>query len=241
MTTRPWRTTWILLPVGLGVILFSFFMLIPPAARESSAWLDLGVVAMVFALDFCLAMVRFSGEGGFDARAARISVRFTGALVYSVLAIAGIILGAIYLVSFNIQIVGQVICVFLFLVFHFSSCRAYDGVWSAGRQMAESRQGVSTLKTELEKVEAQFRFVQGDFAQVKQRFARLVDDARYLSPCTTEEARSIEADLQSQIQRLSALLRVTPPDLDLITALIDRSTQLMAMRRQQRHSSGAAS
>lgn len=235
-TREPLFLPWLLLPLGLGLIIAGFLLLIPEADRHSTAWLDLVVVAAVFTLNFLAITERVRGRTDFDAQIARLSVMAPAVMLYSFFAIGGVILGTVNSLPFNWQLLAQATFVFAFLASYFSSSFTYRVVQSVGADETQRRAGLQSLKTTLAMIESQFRLAEGDLTDVRSALARLVEDARFLSPCNTAEAARLENEIEKLLRQSGIALQTAPKDTALLSDLFRRCALLMVERKQQRQS-----
>ena len=235
---RPIYQSWILLPLGLGIILLAFCLLIPQQERSDTAWLNMVVVSLVFIANFAMFMVRLRGRSDFDARLARLSVLGTAISTYTVLALGCVLIGAYLGLPFNWLLVGQATAGFVFAVLYISATYTYHGVAAAGADHDEQRQGVKQLRSTLDRLNVQFHCAEGDLTEAGALWSHLLEDARYLSSCTRPEARELEENLERNLLQIGIALKNRPVDTGLLVEQLQQCTKLMALRRAQKNESG---
>lgn len=230
----------VLYGIGLGLILLGFMLLVPEGARGPLAYLNLGVIAGVFSLSFPLASLWWARARSFESRIPALSIYWSIAGTYGVLALGGLVFMGLQQVPYQFQLLYQLILIFgVGLAFGFAS-------WSSGHasqvalQESAKKAGLTELRTMLAQVEDAFGMVGPGWHQERERVRVLREDARYLAPSDTERERGLETKLGQELNGIRILLGA--PELQNqradLAARIEACHALMSMRKQVNNRQG---
>lgn len=220
--------------IGIALLIFAFFMLIPPGGRTHSAWLDLAVVCIVLSINFPpLAIVQVA-SGIFDYKIPALGLLGVCDAVYSSLAIGLVVYGFFYGLPFSFQFVGQ-----SGLLFAMSTTVAITW-WSSAhaKEVAEEehakRTGLEDLKAALSQCESAFPTKAPLRNRELQSLLALKEDARYLSPSSDESALSYERQMVALVDDIRLRLDdVAPPSAPSpLQEQLEQCATLMALRKQ---------
>ena len=148
------RIYFVLYVVGLGLILGAFYLLVAPEHRTHIAWLNLAAVYAVFTIDFAIFSLASIGTRSFEQRIAGLGILSTTAILYSLLAVALIVVGTVQSLTFRQQLVGHLVLLFGVLI---ATAVARTSILHASEVAEEeknTRSSLEDLKAEIALCEA---------------------------------------------------------------------------------------
>jgi len=220
--------------VGIAVLVFAFFLLIPAGGRSHSAWLDLAVVCIVLSINFPpFAIVRFS-LSSFNVKIPAIGLLIVCDTVYSLLALGLVFYGFSHFLPFRIQLVCQI--GLLFAVATTVSVAGWASAHTAevAKEEYQTKSGLAELKAALSQCEAEFRIKAPNRNRERQLLLKLIEDARYLSPSRDPSAVSYEQQMVAQVDQIRLRLDeiATPLAPSPLDEQFEQCAALMELRKQ---------
>lgn len=193
---------WAIAAAGLGFLLAGFYLLVPEDRRGAVAWLDLGVCAVVFLVNFAnLAFVRPRPQE-FSQQIPKLGLLWTAHVSYTVFALGGIWRGWVFGSPFRFQVFYQAIVLFALIALVSVANRASEHVAGTTQREARLRSSLTTLKQAVGDCDSAFLRVGAAATREYTRFQAIKDDIRYLSPCTRPEAESLDGEIVVLLQEL---------------------------------------
>lgn len=222
--------------VGLGLIGLGFALLVPAPIRNQVAWLDLAVVIAVYSVNFLGMAAKKCSIAGFVLRIPRLAIFIVADPLYTLAALTTIYCGFITAASFNLQLMIQLTLIFLMCMAAAAALAGSERIQYVTAQEAKKTSGIDELKQALARCEISMSASSAVSAELRSRFDRLIEDARFLSPLQAASARSLETKM---IQALNALRDLSDSNDEERTrtegqSLMARCESLMALRRKSR-------
>lgn len=206
MNTKTFLTIAALL-LGEVVIVLGFILLLGPWMPTSVLVLDIIVSTIIY---FSFFGNVFTPLVDFKDRSQRkvgvLGVRWTTIWIYAILAIAVMVVGFFVPLSFTIQILAQLLLLFILIMGIVSSI-------SVAEKTADVYQSENLRRNSLEEVKRVMRQLSASANMsnapddVRQRIDALTDAVRYLSPSDSQEALAAENYIRSIASELAMSLR----------------------------------
>jgi len=220
--------------VGVVLLASAFFILVPEAQRTSTAWLDLAVVIAVFSINFPLLSLGRMRRSSFNDRIPALGLLGLCDLIYSGLAIGFLICGPRAMVPFRLQLVVQLLLMFVAVAVVGTSLMATAHGGEVAEEEDAMRNGLDELKAALARCEAEIRALPPGNARILDLLHKLKEDARYLSPSREASARNCETDLVAQLKEICQQAGATEVPLVAtnLDSWIEQCVELMELRKQ---------
>jgi hypothetical protein len=218
---------YLVLIFGLFLIITGFFMLVPADQRDQVTLLNLAVVCWVFLVLAVTELGLMGFAGSISSREAGLGIRLLSSRLYTLAAIALIILGMALELEFRYQLFLQLTLVFGLLIGYFFTAVSDSKAASVLDEQEQDRMGKAAIQMALSKLE---RVIYQDlprYAAEQQQVERLKEMARFLSPTNNEHARAIDAEAAKLITRAAQVL----PEAGAALALLNQCEQLLILRK----------
>jgi hypothetical protein len=190
---------------GLALILAGFFLAVPEGQRSDVAWLDLAVCGAVFLANFATLPLARPGSGDFSLEIPKLGILWTTHLLYTSLALGGVWRGWVAGVPFHLQLLYHLVLLFglLTILSLAGQASAHAGVVAVAEgRMRGSLEAARKASSDCQAGLARSGFWKDGYT----RFQDLHNDLRYLSPCNTETAVSLDLEIASLLSGLGASL-----------------------------------
>lgn len=198
---------------GQALICIIFFLLLPPSifSEESVMWLDFVVTSIVFWV--WAGNVLFHSLSIDDATQKGIGglgVKLYGAWMYTLFALGYMLLGFYYSysgdpISFGWQITFQAIFLFGLLAMMLGSFKATEKTAEIYRKEETIKKGKLGVRESLTNLLYSMEDGAADAEQVA-RVRRLVEETRYITPSTSDEARILDNRINDDCYSISIAL-----------------------------------
>jgi hypothetical protein len=118
--------------LGLALVVFAFFLIVPPESRSNTAWLDLAALCGLFVLDYPVFLLTRFRFRTFDVVIPQLVVIWKLRVIITPLCILMIWAGWVYGVPFAYQLIYQLTLLFSVLVGSAVAVFAADHVETVG-------------------------------------------------------------------------------------------------------------
>ncbi len=224
------------LPIlGLALIIFGFFLLVPTEKRNATAWLDLIVVSALFLLLFVMISPWRLRADGFDTYISKLSVLLPLSIIFTALSLGIVIVGWVQGISFNYQLFAQLLLSFGILVGASLAILASKQVEKVAGLETQTSESLQTLKVAILGCEKTMADLGPEWNQERESLRKLKENARYLSPSVEPDAISYDQQLCKEIQELSDVIHMpSQPEAkrNEVRAKLEKCTSLMSFRKQ---------
>ena len=227
-TTKTFAT--IVLLAGIAVIFAGFFLLVPEEKRNEIFWLDLIVTCFVFTIS-CVIELGLIANSAFDKQVGGLGIRLSYIRLYSLLAIAIIVIGYFAKAIFNYQLFFQLAAAFILLLGYFFSHLSSSHTSSVQAEQDIQRKG----KDEIIKAISQFEMLiskdSNKFGAEKQKIETIKETVRYLSPTNNSSANELDAEIISSIQQASSVAKNNDNGRTEVFSLLNKCEELLKLRK----------
>ena len=220
--------------VGIALLVFGFFLLVPSELRTHSAWLGLVIVCFVLSINFPpFAIVRLS-LGDFNAKIPALGLLELCDIFYSSLALGLVFCGVVYSLPFRIQLVGQMVLLFAIAtavsIAWWSSAHAVE----VSEEECSNRSGLEDLKAAISQCESELLTKAPNRNREHQLLLRLKEDVRYLSPSRDPSALTYERQIVALVHDIRLRLEDTASSSSPspLNEQLEQCATLMALRKQ---------
>jgi hypothetical protein len=222
--------------VGIALLLVGFFLLVPPEWRTDAARLDLAIAFIVYSVNFPLVSIWWSKPASFNSRIPALGLLGLCDLFYSICAIGLGWYGIVYLLSFRLQLIGQLCLLFLALVVAAIAWMASAHAVEMTEEEKDLHRGLDRLRASIGQCESEIFTRTPIQEQLRQRILKLKEDARYLSPSSDISALSYEEQIATLVDNIRLKLsdRSTPSTSSSVDGQFEQCAALMALRNQVR-------
>jgi len=227
-TTKTFAT--IVLLAGIAVIFAGFFLLVPEEKRNEIFWLDLIVTCFVFTIS-CVIELGLIANSAFDKQVGGLGIRLFYIRLYSLLAIAIIVIGYFAKAIFNYQLFFQLAAAFILLLGYFFSHLSSSHTSSVQAEQDIQRKG----KDEIIKAISQFEMLiskdSNKFGAEKQKIETIKETVRYLSPTNNSSANELDAEIISSIQQAYSVAKNNDNGRTEVFSLLNKCEELLKLRK----------
>ena len=227
-TTKTFAT--IVLLAGIAVIFAGFFLLVPEEKRNEIFWLDLIVTCFVFTIS-CVIELGLIANSAFDKQVGGLGIRLSYIRLYSLLAIAIIVIGYFAKAIFNYQLFFQLAAAFILLLGYFFSHLSSSHTSSVQAEQDIQRKG----KDEIIKAISQFEMLiskdSNKFGAEKQKIETIKETVRYLSPTNNSSANELDAEIISSIQQAYSVTKNNDNGRTEVFSLLNKCEELLKLRK----------
>ncbi|MBS1670077.1 MAG: hypothetical protein JST94_01235 [Bacteroidetes bacterium] len=227
-TTKTFAT--IVLLAGIAVIFAGFFLLVPEEKRNEIFWLDLIVTCFVFTIS-CVIELGLIANSAFDKQVGGLGIRLSYIRLYSLLAIAIIVIGYFAKAIFNYQLFFQLAAAFILLLGYFFSHLSSSHTSSVQAEQDIQRKG----KDEIIKAISQFEMLiskdSNKFGAEKQKIETIKETVRYLSPTNNSSANELDAEIISSIQQAYSVAKNNDNGRTEVFSLLNKCEELLKLRK----------
>jgi len=223
--------------IGLGLIVAGFLLLVPPGQRNDVAWLDLLVAGIIFLFNLSsLPIVRPRSES-FAAEIPKLGSLWTTHITYTSLALGGIMFGWSGGLPFRFQLLYHLALLFGLLVVVSVAGKASEHVGRITIAEQHKSDSLQTLKSAVTDCDAAFLRLDNGKSTEYSEFQRIKEDVRYLSPCDSPNAISLDLEIAWMLGDLSATLSASnqaPTQRPNLQTTLTRCRTLVQLRKQER-------
>ncbi|MBS1578006.1 MAG: hypothetical protein JST29_00025 [Bacteroidetes bacterium] len=220
----------IVLLAGIAVIFAGFFLFVPDEKRNAIFWLDLAVACFVFAT-ISVTELGLIANANFNNQISGLGIRLSYIRLYSLLAIAIIVIGYFAKVQFNYQLFFQLAAAFILLLGYFFSHLSSSQTVSVQAEQDIQRKG----KDEIIKAISQFEIlISKDIAKYgaeKQKIDVIKETVRYLSPTNNTSANELDAEIANTIQQAYLVVKSSDNGTKEIFSLLNKCEELLKLRK----------
>jgi len=222
-----------LLAIAGGILVVaSFFVLVPQPLRDAIFYLNLGVGIFIYLVIIHRYSALWGSEEQFESKIAGMGIFESFSVLYAILAVSGIIAGANYALPFKIQLLYQLISVFIFFVgFSLANSSARFAV-SVSVAEHEMKQGIRALSDTVISIEMAFNSKNLSWKEEKQLIARVKEKVRYLSASSNAHAKTLESEFMFEGEQILSDLRSSDPDQRTIITRLYKCDNLLDQRKQ---------
>lgn len=227
-TTKTFAT--IVLLAGIAVIFAGFFLLVPEEKLNEIFWLYLIVTCFVFTIS-CVIELGLIANSAFDKQVGGLGIRLSYIRLYSLLAIAIIVIGYFAKAIFNYQLFFQLAAAFILLLGYFFSHLSSSHTSSVQAEQDIQRKG----KDEIIKAISQFEMLiskdSNKFGAEKQKIETIKETVRYLSPTNNSSANELDAEIISSIQQAYSVAKNNDNGRTEVFSLLNKCEELLKLRK----------
>lgn len=219
---------------GVAILLVAFFLLVPEGLRDATGYLDLAVVLGVFTLNFPIHSLGWAFRSGGAFRIPSLSIRWFGTGLYSLFALAGVVVGVLAGLSFRIQLVYQLVCLFGILAAMVMANLATTHTAGVDAEEGDNGAGLRELREAAASVEGALILLGEAWQPQRAALQRLREDLRFLSPSPRRPEQELEGRMTAELRGVRVLLEAADlaagrADLE---ARLARCAALMSVRKQ---------
>ena len=200
--------------LGAALVVFLFFFIIPEESRTPKAWLNFGIILWMVVLTLGV----FSLLGVKTKKNEEILPAFltTGSIIfiYDILALILVFLTFVESLSFRFFVTGHVILGFLLfigVIIAFIAINTARGVAAQEKVIVDN---IKDIRSEVDMLTLKVDRLPEDFASVKEKFAAVKGEVRYISPNDTSQAQELEAKIKQQLAAFKDKLNVAAGNFD---------------------------
>jgi len=226
----------LLLVLGLGLMVLGFFFLVPTGQRGPIAWLNLAVFAVIFLMN--ASNLGGRGDGDFSRKIPTLGILMIANLVYSGLALGGMLVGRGGHFSFQAQLMYQLSVLFCLVLLVTLAGRASEHVGNVAIDQKQISGSLDRVRSAIRKCDSTFTLVSAATSRDYLEFQRIKEQARFLSPSESPEAVSLDLEIARLIDAVSASLTMNgyPDGGQEMTEALARCQTLLHLRKQKRQS-----
>lgn len=208
------RTLAIILSLLGQILILSIFLLIIPAdifGEKEVMWLDLFVVSIVYWLWALIAINPPISHADPSAHlVGGLGIKWLSIIWYTTLSMITAITCVIctsqgHYLEFKWQLSIQIIILFGLLISMASSRSASEKTSQVWRDQQQTKAGKRNLKFILSEIVASAEDIPGVPLEIQERLRTLAGECRFISPSTSAESASYEANIEDDCLRLRAL------------------------------------
>ena len=222
--------------LGLGLIGLGFVLLVPAPVRSHVAWLDLAVVYAIYSVNFLGMAAKKCSIAGFVLRIPRLAIFVVADPLYTLAALSTIYFGIVTGSPFKQQLMIQLSLIFIMCLAAAAALAGSERIQYVTAQEAKKTNGIEELKQAFARCEASMSTSTALSVELRSRFERLIEDARFLSPLQAVSARSLETEMIQILNTLRGLSDSNDEERarNEAQSLMARCESLMALRRKSR-------
>ncbi len=221
----------VVLLAGLALIFVGFFLFVPYENRNNIFWLDLTVACLIFIVTSLTELGLFGINFDFEKQVGGLGIRLVYIRLYSMFAIAIIVIGYFAKANFNYQLFFQLLATFILLVGYFFSHLSSGKAVSVQAEQDMLRKGKDEILKALNQFEMLFIKDSTKWAGEKQKINFLKEDARYLSPSNNQSATDLDSEIVSTIQEAYTIARSKNEGGIEIFSLLNKCEELLKLRK----------
>jgi len=227
-TTKTFAT--IVLIAGIAVIFAGFFLLVPEEKRNEIFWLDLIVACFVFTIT-CVIELGLIANSAFDNQVGGLGIRLSYIRLYSLLAIAIIVIGYFAKAIFNYQLFFQLAAAFVLLLGYFFSHLSSSYTSSIQAEQDIQRTGKDEIIKAISQFEVLISKDSNKFGAEKQKIDTIKETVRYLSPTNNSSANELDAEIISTIQQAFSVAKNNDNGRTEVFTLLNKCEELLKLRK----------
>lgn len=231
MKQRSQTFGYIVLILGLALIFTGFFLFVPQEKRNDVFWLDLATVCLVFLVSSLTELGLLGINFDFEKQIGGLGIRLAYIRLYSIFAIAIIVIGYFADVHFRYQLFFQLLAAFILLIGYFLSHLSSGKAVSVQAEQDMERRGKDEILRALNQFEILFTGDSTKWAGEKQKINFLKEDVRYLSPSNNQSAADIDSEIASTIQQAYAIARNKNEGGVEVFSLLNKCEELLKLRK----------
>ena len=227
-TTKTFAT--IVLIAGIAVIFAGFFLLVPEEKRNENFWLDLIVACFVFTIS-CVIELGLIANSAFDKQVGGLGIRLSYIRLYSLLAIAIIVIGYFAKAIFNYQLFLQLAASFILLLGYFFSHLSSSYTSSVQAEQDIQRKGKDEIIKAISQFEVLISKDSNKFGAEKQKIDTIKESVRYLSPTNNSSTNELDAEIISTIQQAFSVAKNNDNGRTEVFSLLNKCEELLKLRK----------
>lgn len=152
--------------------------------------------------------------------------------IYSILAVAWMIIGAAYDIEFKYQLIGHLALLFILLVGRTATARSGEKVEELYNKEHKLTDAKKSLLREMDNFMDDIATVNDLSPTVRQRLESIQESLRYLSPSSDSEAQDCDNQIVQLLGDLRVMMRNISMNSDKITDEVSRLERLVAKRKK---------
>jgi len=217
---------------GEALIIATFLLVFSESQRDNLFWLNLVVVSILYMANVNNFFDLFSFNKNFESRIAGIGILWFFIILYNILAIFGISIGWILIITFKFQLLYQAFIAFGLLLILFTSQKSDQQSQQVQRKEEEVRSNITKFGVLLHKMEYILKEKGLEWDEEKQILMQIKESTRYLSASTNPLAEETEINLLNEAGRTLALLENANSDRLIVHSGLLTCKNLLARRKE---------
>lgn len=218
--------------LGYGIIIASF-VIFGASLDDKIKILDIIVSCLVYTLFiqfmiFPLVNLNKSAH----KEVGMMGIQFTLLPVCSLLAIGIIVLGIVFHLSFELQLIGQLIVLFVLLVGHFSVLHIGDKVTRIHKKEQIMMEGKSSLKMIMDDFMDEVACQKMLEPSVKEKLNEIHESLRFISPSANPEAKAADSKFIQSITHMRVMMKDTLLNKEQILEEMDKLERILSRRKK---------
>ena len=228
-TTKNFGT--IVLLAGIAVIFAGFFLFVTEEKRNSVFWLDLVVACVVFSITSVTEFGLIAVNSNLNKQIGGLGIRLSYIRLYSLLAIAIIVIGYFAKAIFNYQLFFQLAAAFVLLLGYFFSHLSSSYTSSIQAEQDIQRTGKDEIIKAISQFEVLISKDSNKFGTEKQKIDTIKETVRYLSPTNNSSANELDAEIISTIQQAFSVAKNNDNGRTEVFTLLNKCEELLKLRK----------
>ena len=221
----------IVLLAGIAVIFAGFFLFVTEEKRNSVFWLDLVVACFVFSITSVTEFGLIAVNSNFNKQIGGLGIRLSYIRLYSLLAIAIIVIGYFAKAIFNYQLFFQLAAAFILLLGYFFSHLSSSHTSSVQAEQDIQRKGKDEIIKAISQFEVLISKDSNKFGAEKQKINTIKETVRYLSPTNNSSANELDAEIMNTIQQAYSVAKNNDNGRTEVFSLLNKCEELLKLRK----------
>lgn len=227
---KVYRTLAILLGYGL---IITCFILYGQSLEEKVRILDIIITCLVFtqfALFTIFPLINLSKPD--QKEVGMLGIHLVTINIFSLLALGWMVCGILFQIPFKIQLIGQLVIIFILFIGRFATFRSGEKVQQVYEKEQKKMEGKVSLRYVMDDFVDYMASIKGLEPSVLQRLKSVHESIRFITPSANIEAKKLEEQFVQSVEDLKILMRNTLMNRDKIEEEIGHLERVLSRRKQ---------
>ena len=192
--------------VGLGIIGGGFFLVVPVASRCNVAYLNAGVIFLIYLSYWINYGIIFPSKGDAGDFLAGSGIYWHVQGTYTFLCVLVMVSGWALGWKFSTQLLLQIVALFIFLIYVVCSVFAIEHVSKCTSKDRATMTSVRDLQQMSASISARAALLPADWTEAKQSVLKLEEELNYFSGIENPISASIDEKIMVQLRYLQSII-----------------------------------